>query len=515
MPTKEEIEKNRAKELAVIKASNEMLENAKASLIERDDVAEGVIGQIEAAQRENLLKAKNVYNASKEEVESMKYHGPSIGEVKKYERRLERKGLNDELIHRKQILTATAAGTPKDDESSKFKQNKRTKKGVGYVGDNITDETETETANVEEPKDDTKPKKTKKVKVVKKQPKEEPVEEKNETEDDELEIVTPKEISEKIKKNSNLVETAEEKKQDEFNFKDIPSYVQFDIIPLPSNGECYPHKKNRIPVAYLTASDENIIASPNIYRDGNLMDILLERKILDKSIKVSDLCVGDRDAIVLWLRATSYGVDFPIITTHPTTQKKYEVNVKLDSFKYKPFDLKGDEKGLFEYKTKNGDIIKFKFLTPKDEEELRDSISNEIYNVESVHIYRNSLNIIEAAKRIVLKDDLQNDIIEAAQSIVDALDNVETDDKEEATYIHSITKQMKVYTVSVNGNEDREFVDRYIENMRAGEALAYRNYLLSNRPGMDLTVHVDVPESDGGGSFDTTFRIGDSIFYNF
>ena len=36
----------------------------------------------------------------------------------------------------------------------------------------------------------------------------------------------------------------------------------YDIIPLPSNGECYASKIGRLPVAYLTAYDENLITSP-------------------------------------------------------------------------------------------------------------------------------------------------------------------------------------------------------------------------------------------------------------
>ena len=115
------------------------------------------------------------------------------------------------------------------------------------------------------------------------------------------------------------------------------------MIPLPSNGECYPKDNplrcGHIPVGYLTAADENIMASPNVYRDGKLLDIILERKILDKRINVKDLCSGDRDAIILWLRATSYGEDFPIVTTNPENGKRYNLTIKLSQFDYLDFDL--------------------------------------------------------------------------------------------------------------------------------------------------------------------------------
>ena len=79
----------------------------------------------------------------------------------------------------------------------------------------------------------------------------------------------------------------------------------------------------------------------------------------------------------------------------------------------------------------------------------------------------------------------------------------------------SITDQMILHTVSVNGNSDREYVKNYIENMRSMDAIAYRKYLTENKPGVDFTIKVNVPESDGGGSFDTFLRYDDTIFINF
>ncbi len=49
----------------------------------------------------------------------------------------------------------------------------------------------------------------------------------------------------------------------ETTFNNIDSNAQYDVIQLPSNGQCYRSKVDRVPVAYLTAYDENIITSPN------------------------------------------------------------------------------------------------------------------------------------------------------------------------------------------------------------------------------------------------------------
>ena len=81
-------------------------------------------------------------------------------------------------------------------------------------------------------------------------------------------------------------------------------------------------------------------------------------------------------------------------------------------------------------------------------------------------------------------------------------------------YEEVITKQMIKYTVSVNGDTDRTYIENYINNMRAKEAYAYRTYVMNNKPGVDFNITVNIPESDGGGSFDTFLTIDDTIFLN-
>jgi hypothetical protein len=120
----------------------------------------------------------------------------------------------------------------------------------------------------------------------------------------------------------------------------IDRNVAYDVIPLPSHGECYKEKIERIPVGYLTAYDENFITSPNLYQDGLIIDFLLKHKVLNKDIDIDDLCVGDIDAITLFLRATSYGVDFPITVRDPETKEEIETSVDLTTFKPKEFTLK-------------------------------------------------------------------------------------------------------------------------------------------------------------------------------
>ena len=55
---------------------------------------------------------------------------------------------------------------------------------------------------------------------------------------------------------------------------EISPNISYDIVELPSKGIFYTHKKKTLKVAYLTASDENILTSPCLSQSGELMDIL-------------------------------------------------------------------------------------------------------------------------------------------------------------------------------------------------------------------------------------------------
>jgi hypothetical protein len=294
----------------------------------------------------------------------------------------------------------------------------------------------------------------------------------------------------------------------------IPDYIQYDVIPLPSKGQCYKHKKSRIPVAYLTASDENIIASPNMYRDGKLIDVILKRKILDKTINVDELCTGDRDAITLWLRATAYGNEFPIIATNPATGKQYDTTVDLTKFKYNDFDLVGDENGLFEFKA-GKNVIKFKYLTRGDEIKLRETLLKQITDSNRVNIVRNANSIKESLKELSLSEEDFKNLNEDIDEIKEVLGSAINDETDETIYPKTVTEQMIMHTVSVNGNTDRDYIRGFIENMRSGDALKYREYFTSTRPGIDFNIKIDIPKSDGGGSFNTFLRIDDTIFVTF
>lgn len=292
--------------------------------------------------------------------------------------------------------------------------------------------------------------------------------------------------------------------------------AQYDLIPLPSKGECYKLKIDRVPVGYLTAADENLITSPNLYESGSISSILLKKKILNKNIDVDNLVAGDVDAIMVFLRGTSYGNDFPIVATDPKTGQKVETSVDLSKLKYKPFSLKGDENGHFNFKLPRlGNNIKFKFLTKKDEQLLQKINKRES---QGVAIY-DLTEAIDKIKGVLQSDEKMNEldrnqIIDANGKLQKWLENLKQNTKNGSPYTKTITNMMEMQIVSVDGNTDRKFIHDFVMNMPASDSLAFRRFIYDNQPGVDFEVEVERPVSQGGGTFKCFLEWDDYVFWH-
>jgi hypothetical protein len=235
----------------------------------------------------------------------------------------------------------------------------------------------------------------------------------------------------------------------------------YDIIPLPSEGLFYENKKSSVKVSYLTAADENILLSPNLLKSGKALDVLLERKILDKDIKPSDLLPGDRDAIYIFLRSTGYGNIYPVKLRDPKTGEEFDYEVDLSVLKYKPIQMP-DVSGEYTMKlplSKN--TIKFRLLTTKDV----DSIDEEI----------------EKKKKMM-------------KFYVD----------------ETSTKKLERMIMEIDGDRDKGRISQFILNMRIGDSSAIRKEYSKVEPGVDLSLEVEAPS---GEFFRTSVPITISFFW--
>ena len=129
--TQEEIEREKQKkQLAIIKASNEMLQYAKESVMNSDkidDLARAErVKEIEDAMSENILKARTYLHATPKDVENSVYKEASEEEKLKYEERLKKRGITEESLNRMDMATISTGS--KEETKSKRKHTVKKRK---------------------------------------------------------------------------------------------------------------------------------------------------------------------------------------------------------------------------------------------------------------------------------------------------------------------------------------------------------------------------------------------------
>jgi len=144
-----------------------------------------------------------------------------------------------------------------------------------------------------------------------------------------------------------------------------------EIIDLPSEGRLYPKEhpcsNGKIEIKYMTAKEEDILTSQNLISKGVVIDRLLDSLILTEGVKIEDLLLGDKNAIMVAARILAYGPEYTCEVVNPNSGQKSQQTFNLAEcpFKKLPKDVKENsfEVTLPISKTK----IKFSLLSGKEE----------------------------------------------------------------------------------------------------------------------------------------------------
>lgn len=248
------------------------------------------------------------------------------------------------------------------------------------------------------------------------------------------------------------------------NTEQVPMMeVAHDVVQLPSKGVYYPNKKERVKISYLTAADENILTSMSLFESGEMFDVLLDRKILDKDLRPSEMLDGDRVALLFWLRATGYGAIFPLKLTDPATKQTFEYEVDLTTIEYKDNLLEPNEAGELEYTLPiSKKLVKFKFLCSS-----------------------------ELAKIIKEDADRQTKLGKRAFS-------------------NLLTNKLAAQIQEVDGIRDRGQIAMFVNQSPVGDSSALRKYISAHEPGLDLDIEVTAPS---GTRFQAKISITAEFFW--
>ena len=212
-----------------------------------------------------------------------------------------------------------------------------------------------------------------------------------------------------------------------------------EVVDLPSQGLLYPKdsplSSGKIEVKYMTAREEDILTSANLIKRGVVIDKLIEALIVDKLIKVDDLLIGDKNAVLIAARILAYGKEYQVEVAGQT------IKVDLTKLKDKKLDEKIVSDGVNEFEfelptTKRK--LTFKLLTSSDET----NIDNEVKGYEKVG------------------DDIARET----------------------------TTRLKHMIVSVDGDSKKASINSFVDNeFLSRDSFAFRQYSIDLMPDIDMT----------------------------
>ena len=215
-----------------------------------------------------------------------------------------------------------------------------------------------------------------------------------------------------------------------------------EIVELPSTGYFYtegnPLSSGKVEVKYMTAREEDILTSQNLIQQGLVIEKLLQSLIVDKTINIDDLLIGDKNAIMVAARILGYGKEYEF------TYEDIEHTVDLSTLEPVELDFsqftKGQNEFTFELPTSKRTVV-FKLLTGGDERNIADEIK---------------------AREKVTKGQSSE-----------------------------LTTRLKHMILSIDGKSAKSYVNKFVDNeFLSRDSLAFRRHLSSITPDVDMTTQI-------------------------
>jgi hypothetical protein len=234
--------------------------------------------------------------------------------------------------------------------------------------------------------------------------------------------------------------------------------VPTEFVDLPSEGKFYPpghpvHNQENLEIRYMTAKEEDILTSRSLLKKGVALDRMLQNIMVDKTVDVNDLLIGDKNALLVAARRTGYGPEYETSVTCPScgTTQEYSFDITdppVNNYLQEASEyqiLFTDSGNLQLSLPMTGVTLECRLLTGKDE----------------IAIHR------------------------------------ETERKSKKKMESSVTTDsFRSYIVSVNGDRNPFAIESFIQAMPARDARHLRQMYSRVVPNIDLTQHFECSNCD-------------------
>lgn len=238
--------------------------------------------------------------------------------------------------------------------------------------------------------------------------------------------------------------------------------MSYEIVKLPSKGKFYASKISEVNIEYMTSKDEDLLTTPSLIENGTVLDILLARKMKTKGIHVNELLAGDRNAIILFLRSSSYGAEYNVQVPDPRTNVIFPTKVDLMKLKYKKVNEEPDERGQF-----------------------------------SVQIPMRKKNVVFR----LLTSGEETMLFKQAEAEQEAMS---------LEFSEYSTMKLKAHVISIEGRSERSYISKFIDAMPALDALTIRRKIQEVSPDVDMDYEFKAKD---GYKFIAQLSVGIDFFF--
>ena len=235
--------------------------------------------------------------------------------------------------------------------------------------------------------------------------------------------------------------------QDIYNAGQAEFNLPHDVVSLPSEGLFYKSKKRSVKVGYLTAADENIISSIDRKKTINESIVLplLRNRLYERDLRPEELLEGDTEAILIFLRNTSFGSEYNVSAVDPQTGEYFTAVIDLSELNIIKPKQEPNQEGYFEVELPvSKHKVKLKLLTMGDKLEIERIISS----------YPSERNAPVVTTRLIKN------------------------------------------IVELNGSTDRVKISTFVEQMPIKDSKFVRNFLIENEPRLDLSKEIIAPSGE-------------------
>lgn len=221
-----------------------------------------------------------------------------------------------------------------------------------------------------------------------------------------------------------------------------------ELVDLPSAGRFYPpghplNGKDQIEIKYMTAKEEDILTDRALLKNGTAIDKVLQNLIVDKSINIDDMLVGDKNAVVVAARITGYGAEYDTKVTCPACGEASDFS----------FDLNDIGVADIDHALENTDVT----ITDK-----------------STFLFELPMSKVTVECRLMTGKDETKIFKESQRRTKKKLGN------------SALTDQLRNMIVSVNGDTDMISRTAFVNQMPAKDSRHIRTVLSEVTPNLDM-----------------------------